>query len=201
MEFGIHKNFKVLKVVHINHFHRPRCQTKAILNVVITGGFISILFIPTLPLKKICFLSCQQCKKRIQKKDLNDVEKEKVANHFDTTVYKKPLRHFIGILILIVIIGFALFIGFQIKQQERTYIEHPKVNDVYYVKSKLGWTTFKVSAINEDSVYVFQNKIILKTYQGIDEIDEKENYLNVVGFQINELKEMFKSNQIYQVNR
>lgn len=201
MEFLIQKEFKILKEVKIDNFSCPICKRKTILNLVVKGGFLSIFLMPVLPMKKDYVLICQNCNKRINKNALNHIEREKVINEFKSTKYNIPLKHFSGFVILMLILSFAIYMGFQVKKEEKTFIKKPKLKDVYYVKNEFGWTTFKVSKVTLDSIYVFKNNITLDNYNNIEEIDKSENYKDEFGFKRKQIEEMFESNTIYQINR
>ena len=195
------KNVKKLKEVTISNFSCPNCKQKTELSLEIIGGYVAIFFIPALPLKKDYILSCKTCNKRIKKNSLDYTENEKVTKEFQATIYKVPLVHYSGMSVLLGILGFAIFMGFEAKKKEALFIQNPKQNDVYYVKNSIGWTTYKVKKVLHDSVFVMQNRITLSTHVDVSEVDKAENYLPEVGYKLVEIKNMFDANQIYQVNR
>ena len=201
MDFFIERNFQNLKQIEIDNFHCPNCKTKTILNLMVKGGFISIFLIPILPIKKDYVLICKGCNKRIYKKNLNYTENEKVDNEFRTTNYIIPLKHFTGFAFLILILGFGIYTGLQIKKEEQKFIKKPKVKDVYFVKNDLGWTTLRVCKVGIDSIYVLKNKITLHSYEGIHEIEKSENYIYSYGIKRIDVEKMFESNEIYEIKR
>ncbi|MES2812776.1 MAG: zinc-ribbon domain-containing protein [Bacteroidota bacterium] len=201
MEFLIQKEFKILKDIKIDNFSCSNCKRKTALNLLVKGGFLSIFLVPVLPIKKDYVLTCINCNKRINKNALNHIEKKKFSDEFKSTEYKIPLKHFSGFAILMLILSFAIYTGFQVKEEEKKFIKRPKIGDVYYVKNELGWTTFKVYKVSLDSICVWKNNTTLDNYNDIKEIDKTENYDKKYGFKRKEIENLFESNAIYQVNR
>lgn len=169
--------------------------------MVIKGGYITLFFIPMLPLKKDYNLSCSNCGRRIKKSDLNHIEKEKVVNEFNSTSYKVPFRHFSGILIVLIILGFAINTGVQMKKKEKEYILKPNKNDTYLIKNDSGYTTYKVNSVTSDSIFVYKNNFIVDDFSKIKSIDVDANYKILQGFKLNEVIKMYNSNIIYEINR
>ncbi len=201
MEFIIERKFFNLKTIKISNFSCKYCKTKTILNLTVLGGVASILLIPSVPIKKDYILTCENCQQRIFKNDLDFIEREKLNNEFKSTKYKIPIKHFSGIAILMIVMGFAIYTGIEMKKKEKFYISNPLINDVYYVKTDLGRTTFKVFKISSDSIYVFKNNLITDDYSKIHEIDVAGNYSAIIGFELVKLRNMYDENIIYQVNR
>ncbi|WP_155958887.1 zinc-ribbon domain-containing protein [Flavobacterium limnosediminis] len=201
MTFHLDKIFKVLKRVQIDNYSCGSCNKKTNLDLIIKGGYITLLFIPMLPLKKDYTLTCFNCGKRIKKSDLNYIEKEKVVNEFNSTRYKVPFRHFSGILIVLTILGFAINTGVQMKKKEKEYILKPNKKDVYLIKNNFGYTTYKVQNVTSDSIFVYKNNFIVDHFSKIKSIDVDTNYKILQGFKLSEVIKMYNSNIIYEINR
>ncbi|MCV9928074.1 zinc ribbon domain-containing protein [Flavobacterium sp. LS1R49] len=177
------------------------CNTKTKLNLLVKGGFISVFFIPILPIKKDYTLNCDNCQKSIQKNSLNHIEKEKVINAFKSTEYKIPFLHFTGFLILLSVLSFAIYTGVEATKEEKIHIRNPEIGDLYRIKTPTGYTTFKVNKVLKDSVYVFINNMETTGYSGIDKININENYNELRSFSKPELLKMYDQNIIYQIDR
>lgn len=201
MTFHLDRIFRTLKSVVINNYYCNACNKRTDLNLTVKGGHVSLFSIPMLPIKKDYILSCTSCGKRIKKNNLNYIEKEKVDNEFKSTVYKVPFHHFSGILILVIILGFAINTGIQMKKKEKEYILKPIKNDIYLIKNDFGYTTYKVKNITPDSIFVYKNNLIVNHYSKIDNIDVNTNYKTLLGFKLSEVIKMYNSNIIYQINR
>lgn len=200
MDFLIERNFKTLKETQIDNYFCPICITRTHLNLKINGGFVSVLFIPMLPIRKDYLLSCGNCKKSIKKNSLHYIEKEKFENFYKKTSYKIPIHHFTGLSLLLSIIGFTIYIGIQATKEERIRIQKPTIDDIYRIKNENGYTTFKVNKIYNDSVSVFLNDIYIDNYDQIEDIDISKNYNKSRLFSKQELLNMFDTNKIYQVD-
>lgn len=200
MDFLIERKFKTLNETQIDNYHCPVCNTRTHLNLKVKGGFVSILFIPMLPIRKDYLLSCGNCKKSIDKSSLNNIEKEKLENFYKKTPYKIPIYHFTGLSLLLSVIGFAIYIGIEVTKEERIRIQKPTIGDIYRIKNENGYTTFKVNKIYDDSVSVFLNDIYIDNYDQIEDIDISKNYNKSRLFSKQELLKMFDSNKIYQVD-
>ena len=122
----IERNFKILKQIKINNFSCLNCKTKTNLILTVNGGYVSVFFIPILPIKKEYILNCQSCNKLINKNSLNYIENEKVKNEFRSTKYIIPIKHFTGFILLLLIMGFAIYTGFKVKKEEQYFILNRK---------------------------------------------------------------------------
>lgn len=200
MDLLIERKFKTLNETQIDNYHCPVCNTKTHLNLKIKGGLISILYIPMLPIRKDYLLNCGNCKKNIKKNSLNYIEKEKFDNFYKNTPYKIPIYHYTGFSLLLLIIGFAIYIGIEVTKEERIRIQKPTIGDIYRIKNENGYTTFKVNKIYKDSISVFLNDIYIDNYDQIEDIDISKNYNKSRTFSKLELLKMFDSNKIYQVD-
>lgn len=200
MDFLIERKFKTLNEIQIENYYCSVCNTKTYLNLKVKGGFLSILFLPILPIKKDYLLSCGNCKKSIKKNSLNYIEKEKFENFYKKIPYKIPIYHFTGFFLLLLILGFAIYIGIQVKNDEIIRIQKPTIGDIYRIKNENGYTTFKVKKIYNYSVSLYLNDIYVDNYDQIDDIDISKNYNRTQLFSKENLKELFDKNIIYQID-
>lgn len=200
MDFLIERKFKTLNEIQIDNYYCSVCNTKTYLNLKVKGGFLSILSLPILPIKKDYLLSCGNCKKSIKKNSLNYIEKEKFENFYKKIPYKIPIYHFTGFFLLLLILGFAIYIGIQVKKDEIIRIQKPTIGDIYRIKNENGYTTFKVKKIYNDSVSLYLNDIYVDNYDQIDDIDISKNYNKTQLFSKENLKELFDKNIIYQID-
>ncbi len=200
MELFFERRFYTLKEIKIDNFSCKYCNRKTSLNIAVCGGVVSFL-IPVAPIKKDYVLTCENCQKRIYEKDLDYTAQEKLINEFKSTKYKVPIWHFSGIAILMTLLIFAIFTGIEMQKQEKLFISKPLKNDVYFIKNDMGWTTFKVLKVKDDSLYGFKNSLILNDYSKVKDIDIEDNYTEIIGFRLNEIQKMYNSNEIYEVKR
>ncbi|GAA4045821.1 hypothetical protein [Flavobacterium chungnamense] len=112
-------------------------------------------------------------------------------------------------IVTITIIGIALLMGFGAlyynyrKAKEKTYIENPKVGDVYEMEVEDGfYSTAKVLTIRNDSVFVTYNNMKTDKTEGISEIDIDRNYGLFKGaYSKKKLESLFAQDSIFAINR
>ncbi|MFY7739203.1 MAG: hypothetical protein ACOVQC_01695 [Flavobacterium sp.] len=112
-------------------------------------------------------------------------------------------------IVTITIIGIALLMGFGAlyynyrKAKEKTYIENPKVGDVYEMEVEDGfYSTAKVLTVRNDSVFVTYNNMKTDKTEGISEIDIDRNYGLFKGaYSKKKLESLFAQDSIFAINR
>ncbi|WP_298121338.1 hypothetical protein [Flavobacterium sp.] len=59
----------------------------------------------------------------------------------------------------------------------------------------------KVESVLKDSVHVFVNDMETNKKSGISDIDKPENYKELYGFSKEQIRKMYKDNEIYEIER
>ncbi len=112
-------------------------------------------------------------------------------------------------IVTITIIGIALLMGIGAlyynyrKAKEKTYIENPKVGDVYEMKIEDGfYSTAKVLTVRNDSIFVTVNNMKTDQAKGLSEIDIDRNYgLFKEAYSKKKLESLFAQDSIFAINR
>lgn len=179
----------------------PNCKQKDSLEYRVYGGVIRILFIPTLPNRRITKVFCTACEKEFQLKEFNDRIKQTIKYEKRKKPIKFPIWQFSGIIILISILSFGIYTGIQMNKLEKVYILEPKKNDIYKVNINGQYSTLKVSNITKDSIFVLLNQFTLNSYKGLDEINIDENYTTIKSFSRKDILTLYNENTIYEIIR
>jgi hypothetical protein len=120
-----------------------------------------------------------------------------------TTTIKPIIIVLYTVLIIAGLMGFgALYYNYK-KDNEKTYINSPKVGDIYAMELKNGrFSTARIDKVNKDSIYVTYNDYEIDTSTKIDEIDIDRNYnLSKDVTTLKKIKELFNNGTIYEVTR
>lgn len=202
MQILIGKEKKILKQTILKNTTCPNCKNNGTLELNVYGGTIKLLFIiPTLPLPKQNEIICKNCHKSFSLKQAGENIKQAVKYENQKKPIKTPIWNYLGIFLLIGILGAAIYIGIEMTKMEKEYIQQPLKGDVYRVSKDGVWTTLKVSEIRNDSVIVYLNDYSLNNYLGIEKIDIKENYTKLKSFSKLELQKLYNDDIIYQIDR
>ena len=179
----------------------PNCKNRDDLEYRVYGGISRILIIPTAPLRRITKVFCNSCQKEFKLKELSDDIKQVVRYERSKNPIKTPIWQFTGIIILLSILFFGIYIGIEMTKLEKEYIKSPLKNDIYKTNIEGKYSTLKVYEVTKDSVYIFLNKFSLDSYKGLDEINIDKNYSDRKVLSKKELQKLYDENLIYEVNR
>jgi hypothetical protein len=121
----------------------------------------------------------------------------------EKTTIQKPIMILYIVLIIGGLMGFgALYYNYK-KDNEKTYIDSPKIGDVYAMELKSGrFSTARVEKVNKDSIYVTYNDYEIDDANKIDDIDLDRNYtISKDVTTHNKIQELFIKGTIYEVTR
>lgn len=139
---------KLLSAVGTQHTC-SHCNTGK-LNLVYTGSYFHIFWIPIFPLGKKGMTQCPHCKQTLTERELAPQSRSYVNSQKSSA--KTPLTHFSGLII----IGVLILSIFLINAFDKTggYIRNPKIGDVYQVKGNAEnqFVLWKVTAVEGDTV-------------------------------------------------
>lgn len=125
-------------------------------------------------------------------------------NQKKTSRFRSPIWIVsITILSIALLMGFgALYFNYK-KGKEKTYIENPKVGDVYEMKIENDYySTSKVISLRNDSIFVTNNNLKTDKVEGISEIDIERNYgIFKDVYSKKKLERLFVQDTIITVNR
>lgn len=191
----------LLKSKESVHTVCPSCETKGSLVYSIYSRHAHVFWIPLFPAGKTGGAICRHCQLEIESKEMpEDLKRE--YDDFNSEV-RAPIWQFAG---LAIIAAFIIYINVSRQQDakiELQYINSPKVGDIYQYKIENGrYSSFKIEKVFDESVEVALNDYETDQIGGLKEIDQEENYLDLIYiFSIEELKEMHNNGEIFDINR
>lgn len=139
---------KLLSAIGTQHTCN-HCNTGK-LNLVYTGRYFHIFWIPMFPLGKQGMTQCPHCKQTLTERELAPQSRSYLQSQKGTV--KTPLTHFSGLILFgVLILSVILINAFD---KTGGYIRNPEVGDVYQVKGfdENQFTLWKVAAVEGDSV-------------------------------------------------
>ena len=162
---------------------------------------IHVFWIPMFPVGKNGFSECQHCKNVLEPKEMP----APLKREFDglKSDAKGPIWQFSGLGLIAVLVVVGIYTSGQDKEQELIYISSPVEGDVYEYKIEArSYSTLKVVAVSDDSVFVSPNEYETSRRSKIYKIDKAENYADYTfGISREKLKEMYDAGDIFDINR
>jgi hypothetical protein len=136
----------------------PSCDNKQFITFGLLKYF-HIYWVPTVPTSKKVGMECTHCKKTLIGKELPAELSAKIKKTVFTT--PKTLPMFSGLVLLLGLIAFVVYVGRESELQEATFIEQPVVNDMYTVNikqiipgidSKYDYSLIRIKSIDQGQV-------------------------------------------------
>lgn len=179
----------------------PNCNSKRTSLISIVRKHVHLFWIPMFPLKKKGIVHCLNCHSVQFAKEMPMQVKLECDELMKEA--RGPLWQFSGSLLLVL---FIIVISSSIqkdKQREREYLASPLTGDIYMYKVRVSeYSTMKVVAIADDSVYVIPNNKTVNKARKIYRIDKDENYIqSSFGMSKDELNFKYETNVIYSIDR
>ncbi|RKF03126.1 hypothetical protein C8N26_2116 [Tenacibaculum lutimaris] len=193
---GTHLHSEKVSGVKCTHCEQQNAHT-----ISIFGKYFYIYWIPIFPLGKKGVSECNHCKATYERKNMS--EQLKLAHDNVKRNTKTPFAHWIGSLLVGVLI---LFVIYSVKQHDKDvdiYINNPKVNDIIkYKSSKKAYSTIKVTNVTTDSIFFVANSMEISKRSKLYKIDKEENYnAERFGMSLSDYKDAFDNNDFLDVNR
>ena len=173
------------------------------MNYSVFGKYAYIYWIPIFPMGKTNVLECNHCKKTYKLKELP----QQIQQKFEVERHRGiPIKHFAGLAIIVGLISWIFYSNAKDKENEAIYIESPKVGDVYHTEgtNTSYYTSARVSAIENDSIYVIFNNLETNKRSDVSNIDKDSNYNseeNTYGYTIEDIQQLYKDDVIYKIER
>ncbi len=176
------------------------CEQTTTHTISIYGRYFHVWWIPTFPIGKKGFSECNNCKRTLESKEMNESLKLAYQNVNSNT--KSPIWYWSGIGIVGVLIGLISFMAGRHDKDAITYINAPKTGDTYEYKPNESYSLLKVASVSQDSVFVISNDYEIGRQSKLYKIDKPENYTTEpYGISKDELKNLFESKDILDVDR
>lgn len=191
-----------IKNGQINNINCPHCETNTSMIYSVFGKYAHIYWIPIFPIGKVIATECNNCKKTFEYKELTPEIKSKLDREKEKEHVKTPIWMFSGLFIIVALIVAGIYTSGETEKKEAEYLKAPKIGDIYRFESNPGfYSTMKVEKILKDSLHVYLNEMETNKTSGIDDINKPENYKNLYGYSIDEIRKMYANKEIYEINR
>ncbi len=179
----------------------PSCNTKGSTIISVYSKHAHIFWIPLFPYGKTGVTECQHCKLVMKKKEMPDDIKSEYNNLKGD--HKPHIWQYAGLLLISFLVVWFIYIGKQGKKMDQEYLVAPAIGDIYEFKTESGYySTLKVMQVTADSVIVAPNDYEIEKKSRIYKIDKEENYPEYTyGISKTDLKKMYDSKEIYDINR
>jgi hypothetical protein len=138
------------------------------LDIRVYRDYYHFILIPIVPVgDKTAKIYCNNCREGLRTETIRR-QYEKIT--------RTPFWLYSGPILLIALIVFIVFANFFEQRQKETYVDDPKVGDVYEMQEDQNnlatYYFLRISKINGDSVFFFQNNLVYLDYpSGFDTSD------------------------------
>ncbi len=179
----------------------PNCGEQGGLKIHTFRRHVHIFWIPLFPIGKKSVTECTACNTEIKKKMMAEPLRLEVQYYRKNA--KGPLWQFSGLALIFILVIVGIVAVKNQESNEQEYLDAPLSGDVY--EQKLGsnsYTSLKVTAVDEDSVYVAPNEYEINRAGNLSELDKEENYMPFsYGIHRDDLKAMYEADEILQIRR
>jgi hypothetical protein len=183
----------------------PHCQVNVSMNYSVFGKYAHIYWIPFFPIGKTNIIECRSCKASYDLATVDQSIKEKFKKEQEQNPAKTPLTHFSWLIVLGIGVAFAVYSSFKEGSDTEDFIKNPKVGDVYYYempKMTGHYTTFKITRIGKDSIFVMDNNMEIEGKDDVVNILDEKNYTYPDGYSKVEFKDLCKDlKTFYKITR
>ncbi|MBN8676676.1 MAG: hypothetical protein J0M29_00535 [Chitinophagales bacterium] len=195
------KKASVIRQEHIFGISCPSCQTNNSIHGAVVGNYGHLYWIPTIPMGRTIAAQCEHCRKTFDEKDMPSQLRDAIRPMMDEV--KTPLKHFSGLFVIGGLFVLGIYTSINNDRDNLAFINDPAIGDVYEIKDAIrDYTTQKVIAVTDDSVYCAENQYSVNKVRGLAGIDQEKNYINTgIGYSRQELIKMLNADKITRVKR
>ncbi|MCG8574343.1 MAG: zinc ribbon domain-containing protein [Flavobacteriales bacterium] len=189
------------RILDLNHITCNNCENQKVLQLHCYTKHIHVMFIPFVTAGKKAIIICSNCGKEYDVSNQSDTIKELVK--IEKEHIRIPIWHFSGLAIVALIALSSITYNMWDNEQDAQLVKNPQAGDLYEYKDGAGWySTFKISQVDKDSVYVFYNMQSINQASAIDEIDKPDSYWPFEeSMSREELEQMYEDGEIYEIDR
>ena len=184
-------------------FDCPNCGAVGSVRISFYAKYFHVFWIPFFPTSKTGLSQCSNCKQALYPNEMpaNLLSAYKQSS----TRAKRPLTHFIGLMLIALFFAFAIFGVVLRKMDEMDYPKNPEVGDVYTMKLNNGqYTYFKIKEIQGENVtFALYDYTASSSYDlGKAQKKYKDSYNNgELKVLKSEVKDSIRKSKIYRITR
>lgn len=190
-----------LKSDQLRNANCPNCNERGKLTASVFSRHAHVFWIPFFPIGKVGVFECQNCHKGFKKKELNEDGKREYKNFL--TDVKIPLWKYSGLGLVALLISWFAYSDSVKDDKVTQFIEKPAMFDTYIFKTEsANYSTFKITEIFQDSMYVNYNLYETNKLTGVSDINIKKNYEDIIYVLTNaDIKVLHESGDIKDIER
>ena len=177
------------------------CLNKGTTNINVLSQHFHVYWIPLFPIGKVGVSQCRNCNYTCEEGSMpSDVSSEYNAVKSSA---KPRFWQFSGLGVIALLIVWSTFQSGNASKQRDQYVLSPAAGDVYEYKTDLSaYSTFKVKAIQGDSLVLMPNNLQIDKMTALYKIDKAGNYSDTT-FMIDkaQLKKMYDEKTIFDIHR
>jgi hypothetical protein len=190
-----------LRSVQLTHDTCEHCGTQGSITLSTFARYAHIFWIPLFSIGRTGASQCQHCKQVLELGKMSPVIRSRYQDLIKET--KIPIWHFAGLAIIGVLVVFGIQSSAADAKNEEEYFKTPAIGDLYELKTDEGsFTSFKVTAVSNDSLWVRWNLYEVNKASGLYKLDKEENYseeaMSIARIEVADLK---KTSKIYNIKR
>ncbi len=179
----------------------PNCQSTGTLTFNIYSNHVYLYWIPLFPTIRKGNVECSHCELSMEKKNM-PFELKKEYKEINSMV-KPPFWQYAGVAAVVIGLAISGVFGIYNKHQRAQLLETPIEGDVYRITTDYGYSTMRVVATYNDSIYVTYNDYEIDMKSEVKDIDIPSNYTDslMYAFSTGQIKEMYTNGEIYDIKR
>lgn len=179
----------------------PHCHTEESLVFSAFRKHAHVFWIPMFPIGKKGHAQCLHCKAVMPPHEMPDSFRKDYYTFLNQT--KGPAWQYIGLLLLVALLGIAIWSVQDQTSKELEYLQNPQAGDVYGYELDLNaYSTLKIERITADSLFMSPNLYEISKRHKISRIDLPKNYADFTeGYSKEEIKNMYQTGVIFKISR
>jgi len=154
------------------------CGTENSTHITVASRYAHIFWLPLIPFGKTGFSNCEHCKLALSPNKMQPALKDFYREQKDQA--KTPKWHFLGLGLIGILVIIGYFSDKNNQEKYREYIANPQTKDVYVLKEgRKEYTTMRVFDVVDDSVMFEVNAYSISSSTKIDKIDNDSSYYQI----------------------
>ncbi|MCR5886432.1 zinc ribbon domain-containing protein [Hymenobacter sp. J193] len=158
----------------------PSCANSEQMHLSVFSRYLHIYWIPLLPFAKTAVAQCLHCKGTWAQKEL-PAEASGMRQALETLKKqtRAPWWHWVGLLLLLAVAAFGLWMSGRNKEDNATYLAAPQAGDVYTVRkndSTSEYSLLKVVSTQGNTVELVANEYATTNAHPLNKLNDPAKY-------------------------
>jgi hypothetical protein len=198
--FGTKK--KVVKSGQISNVVCLNCKENVSMWYTVQSSYFHLYWIPMFPFKKRTHVECLDCEVLVESKSFSEPIKNILQRENELKAANNPIWMFSGLIVLCVLIPLSFYQSSIADDTKLSYLNNPKVGDVYYLSLPTKYTTMKIKAVDKENIHFIINDTSVHKITKVFFINDNKYYTNQLKtYSKFELMQLLTNDSIYSINR